>query len=80
MGGELTFKGTSAASGAGRPPQKEVNETTSLEGEARIWESSAIAEQWSIPGSSPISFKSKTFAALALLKARTVSHLLQDSA
>jgi hypothetical protein len=52
-------------SGAGSPPQKEVKETILL-----FWawslEIREIAEQWSIPGSRPISLSSITSAAMAL--------------
>jgi len=46
-------------SGAGTPPQKEVKDTTRLFSERRRW-SSEIAEQWSMPGSNPISFNNST--------------------
>jgi len=55
----------SALSGAGTPPQKEVNDTTRLFSERRRW-SSEIAEQWSIPGSNPISFNNSTSESNAL--------------
>ena len=55
----------SAASGAGSPPQNDVKPTTCLPS-ARRRASSACAEQWSMPGSSPISFRRRTSAASAL--------------
>ena len=55
----------SAASGAGSPPQNDVKPTTRLPS-ARRRASSACAEQWSMPGSSPISFRRRTSAASAL--------------
>lgn len=62
----LYFRGTSAAqSGAGRPPQNEVKDTIPLPSR-RSESKSAKAEQWSMPGSRPISFRIRTSASIAL--------------
>jgi hypothetical protein len=55
----------SMQSGAGRPPQKDVNAVICFFC-ARRDAISACAEQWSNPGSSPTSFNRSTSAAIAL--------------
>lgn len=55
----------SAYSGAGKPPQKDVKDTMRFLS-ARNLSISETAEQWSIPGSRPISFKRMTSASTAL--------------
>jgi hypothetical protein len=61
----LYRSGPKGTSGAGRPPQNDVKETMSLFSE-RIFLMRERAEQWSIPGSSPISLRRRTPAARAL--------------
>lgn len=64
--------GTFDASGAGRPPQNEVNERTRLFSFSSCL-SNESAEQWSIPGSKPISFNNTTLADSALGSTTSVS-------
>lgn len=61
----LYRRGTTATSGAGKPPQKDVNATIRFPSALSLF-TREIAEQWSIPGSSPISLRSSTSAFVAL--------------
>jgi hypothetical protein len=71
----LYRSGPKGTSGAGRPPQNDVKETMSLFSE-RILLTREMAEQWSIPGSSPISSRRRTPAARALLYAEKLRKIL----
>lgn len=64
----LYLNGTCGTSGAGSPPQKEVNETMSFCCFCKL-EMSETAEQWSMPGSRPISFRKRTSLSKALFSA-----------
>jgi len=62
----LYFNGTPRASwGDGKPPQKDVKECIFFFSDFNL-SSKCIAERWSMPGSSPTSFRSKTPSFLAL--------------